>query len=632
MKSKLREICLIGILLLFPLAIILGVSAESQMGPLFCDGYQTLKGEWSFYWQELLVSEPSPWMSQGQSILLPRTWTKVSQNQTPLPGGGYASYKRQLPDSPSGEYVLLVPNLAGAYRIYLNGALVTECGDFSKDPGMVLADNQPEATPFVVKDGESYEVIVECASQKSGGLYRAPVMVPWNLYQTQKQLGLAVSLLVLGGLFVIFLLGLFFYFFMEVRTYHFAFPVLLFTLLVGFACTAERFPLLRLVFPFISYEDIELILLAVFYIQWLACISYINQFFHLEMHPYTIVALSAFHLFLFSLYLWLPQPIYTQYFRYICPFAAFMSGFVLAYQFYEKLRQKKKHLLNAAAQTVCIQIELGILLLFWDGLLGAWSLWLTVVCIFVFSLLFLWSYAQQVSRLYEDNQHIVKMQAEVTQANIRLLLSQIRPHFLYNTLNAICALCRTDPHLAEKAIIQFSKYLKANMNAIEKTEPVLFEEELTHIQSYVWIEQLRLDDRLKVVFDLQETEFYIPILSVEPLVENAIRHGISKQREGGTVTIRTYKDWENYYIQVIDDGVGFEDGEISQYHYERLASTGIKNVANRLSIMMHGELKIESQKGVGTTATIILPIEDNYTGPFELIYRTRKGELIRCVL
>ncbi len=427
----------------------------------------------------------------------------------------------------------------------------------------------------------------------------------------------------IGGLAVLSFFCLCYYCFSDVRTYHICLPVLL-------ICSTIRLAQLGLHQP--PHFHTRAIILGSFYLGQLAFFVHCNQVFRLNIHRYTLRAIGSIFLLLYAGLFAIPQEIYQLYFSRIFPFAAVMSILIVVYHFYEKLRQKKAYILNAGIQCTCFEFSVCIDLFCAGGHLGQPFLLASFGFMLLFFLSFLWSYGKTVSSLYQDNEHVVKMQSEVTQANIRLLLSQIRPHFLYNTLNAVCALCRTDPALAEKAIVQFSKYLKSNMKAIEKTEPVRFEEELVHIKSYLWIEQLRLDSRLQVVWDLQERDFFIPLLSVEPLVENAIRHGISKQLEGGTLTIRTYKDYYNYYVQVIDDGVGFADGEISQYHYQQLQSTGIKNVASRLEIMMHGELRIESRKGIGTTATIVLPVDENDAGPFEVIYRTRTGELIRCIL
>ena len=197
----------------------------------------------------------------------------------------------------------------------------------------------------------------------------------------------------------------------------------------------------------------------------------------------------------------------------------------------------------------------------------------------------------------------------ITGQKTRIMMAQIRPHFLYNSLTAIRSVCQKDPAKAEEAITQFSEYLRYNMDSLEKTAPVPFEEEMRHVRRYLGLQKLRFEDDLQVEYDLQYMDFTLPVLTVQPLVENAVTWGIRKSETGcGVVSIRSRKCADHIEISVVDNGIGFETDSAS----EDLSKShiGLKNVRERLKRMSDGELKIESVPGQGTTAVIILPKED----------------------
>ncbi|NMS88664.1 hypothetical protein HGQ85_01900 [Clostridioides difficile] len=140
---------------------------------------------------------------------------------------------------------------------------------------------------------------------------------------------------------------------------------------------------------------------------------------------------------------------------------------------------------------------------------------------------------------------------------------------------------------------------------------ISFDKELSHLENYLCIELLRFGERVKVKYELLNTDFYIPVLTIQPIVENAIRHGITKKKEGGTIIISTSKDKENVYIVIKDDGVGFK---VLEKINDGKNHVGIKNVKRRLKTQCNGSLAIESCMGKGTIVTIVIPIgkESNY--------------------
>ncbi len=201
-------------------------------------------------------------------------------------------------------------------------------------------------------------------------------------------------------------------------------------------------------------------------------------------------------------------------------------------------------------------------------------------------------------------QRAAELENELLHSRISVMLSQIKPHFIFNTLNAISALCLTDPLKADETVVTFSEYLRENINALETAAPVPFLEELHHVENYAKIEKMRFGDKLQMEYDIGFTDFCIPTLTLQPIVENAIRHGIGKKQEGGTVWVTARKEGEEAVVCVRDDGVGFDmTGE-----YGRKDSIGMKNVKTRLEGLVHAVIRVESQEGQGTQTVIRIPL------------------------
>ena len=196
------------------------------------------------------------------------------------------------------------------------------------------------------------------------------------------------------------------------------------------------------------------------------------------------------------------------------------------------------------------------------------------------------------------------LDAKLTESRISTMISQIQPHFIYNTLGTIEQLCITEPKAASKLVRNFSLYLRGNFSELDNAKPITFSQEMNHVKYYTDIEQVRFPD-MTIQYDLRSVEFLLPALSVQPLVENAIKHGLMGLEEGGIVTISAYETEKHYVVEVADDGVGFD----MNAGYDETKHVGIKNIRGRIEAMCGGTLTIESKIGSGTKATIKIPKE-----------------------
>ena len=195
----------------------------------------------------------------------------------------------------------------------------------------------------------------------------------------------------------------------------------------------------------------------------------------------------------------------------------------------------------------------------------------------------------------------------LAEQRVQLMLSQIKPHFLYNTLGSIEALCERDPKAAKLATRKFSKYLRGNMNSLTEEALIPFEKELQHTQLYLELEQIRFGEALRVEYEIGAHDFFIPPLTLEPIVENAVKHGIRKNADGrGTVSIAAAETPGFYRLTVTDDGAGFDPQAVPD---DGERHVGIRNVRERLDRICGGTLSIDSAPGRGSIVTILLPKE-----------------------
>lgn len=264
-------------------------------------------------------------------------------------------------------------------------------------------------------------------------------------------------------------------------------------------------------------------------------------------------------------------------------------------------RQDSEALVSLLSSTPLIFCGLAEVFNFISGSVVRTSLlYFTGVVIFMFIQLF-W-YAKW---LREHLLLLRRTEQELAEARVSVMLSQIQPHFLYNSLASIKELCDAGEQQATSSALEhFAYYLRGNMDSLSDTRLIPFTQEVSHVKDYLYLEKMRFEDRLTILWELHVTDFLLPALTLQPIVENAVRHGITEKKGGGTLTVRSEETDDSIIITVTDDGVGFD---INAGQTDDRPHIGIRNVESRLRMQCGGKLLIESKCGIGTTAQIILP-------------------------
>ena len=241
----------------------------------------------------------------------------------------------------------------------------------------------------------------------------------------------------------------------------------------------------------------------------------------------------------------------------------------------------------------------------WDGSLVTKFVFFAVfIMALVVVLLIIPSHINAATKAKELELERQLLKQELQENRISIMLSQMKPHFIFNTLNTIYHLCDIDPAKAKSTLSSFSLYLRNNINNLEQSEMIHFEKELSFINAYLDIEKVRFDDELQIVYNIGTSNFKLPVLTVQPIVENAVKHGTSKKEGVSYLYITTRETNAFYEIEIRDTGVGFDAIDRPNDGHKHV---GVCNVRERLETLCNGSLTIESTLGVGTTALIKIP-------------------------
>ena len=232
--------------------------------------------------------------------------------------------------------------------------------------------------------------------------------------------------------------------------------------------------------------------------------------------------------------------------------------------------------------------------------------------VILLDLFFYYAFLMAAFRM-EISGQLVQRELELSQTRVRLMQEQIQPHFIFNSLYVIKALIRRNPDRAVEGIESFSQYLRSNLDALRSEKLIPFRKELEHIEAYVALELADETQRVDVRYDLEAMDFRLPALTVEPIGENAFRHGISGMARHGRVEILTRAEAGAVRVVVRDNGRG---NDLSTERWQKSASTGIRNVRTRLEAQCGGTLTFMTGPE-GTTAEIRIPLPPRGAGEEE---------------
>ncbi len=581
------------------------------------DKLVSLVGQWEFYWDRLLPPEvftqgPKPKMDSFMNV--PGVWSAYKDG----PGysrQGIATY-RLLLNYPVTlqDPALRVQNVANAYKLYVNGQLASEAGsalddraNFKSEDKIVIVD--------LPKDTQKIELLYKVGNQNcaTGGLRVAPVFGSKQVLEQQRVFMLVLQMLFIGGVFIF---GIhYFLLFLLQRKNRTALLFAIFCLITALRSLVWGETPLTILFPNASLDLIMHMNYLTGYNYVAIVILFIYSIYPQEFNK-KVMGLILLPSLVFDVLLLITNPQFMTFFtNYLYILLILQMLYIISVMMKSVLRKRDNAVLMFLAVCVLIWAMNEDIINFVK--IGNVNL-TCMILIGNFAVIMAMSYVQARQQavnhrkliLYNENLlEAGRLKDKIMATEMSFLQAQIKPHFLYNALSAIANVCEKDGKAAGKLIIDLAIYLRGSLQFNDLDKMATIEKELEFVDTYFHIEQARFGQKIQLRKEIEIThDAQIPVLILQPLVENAVRHGISKNPGGGTVTVRMTKEEENICIEIEDDGVGISGEKLKSLLSESGSnqSVGLLNIHNRLLKLYGKGLEISSEPGC-TRVKLLIP-------------------------
>lgn len=567
-----------------------------------------LSGEWEFFWSKHIITDSLENPQPDAFVQVPSSWTTYELYDGKLSNGGTASYRVSLKNvNASKPIVVSVPNLSGECRIYIDGECVFSNRGIPNTEYTAVVESY--AVPFSFENDEKKdcEIVIEMTCGFSSGLTAVPTLSTYEQFRLREMGTLAQRYFYIGIVIFIaiavLLLGILNkdvggQFWLFVLCFAFAFRMLI---------TNEGYMVSHGLFGDMNYEIMTSLIYVSTYIIKLSMLMHLINVLGIKMRHSSLVGIAGLflvcafvpyilydYIYIATSYMWLQSVTY-------------LLDLILIYKISEKIILHKKFAILYLVVYCATSAGIVVDNFYINGYIAQNVTYIMPVACMVFISSVVLVHFGDTVEAFKQASRTAELQKELADINMTLMISQIQPHFLFNALNTIKYLIKKDPKSAETAIVKFSSYLRANMDSLTQKEPIPFSKEMEHVQNYIYIECLRFGDRLKVEYDIEYDAFLIPPLTIQPIAENAIKHGINQRVDGGTLKISTYEEDNEIFVLVEDNGVGFD---VNQQKNDGRSHVGISNIKTRLKEMSGARVMFESTVGIGTKVTIVIPKED----------------------
>lgn len=564
-----------------------------------------LLGEWTCYDGHIISNNADT--ANSYTVNIPAhiiSFSNISENN-----GRSLSYKATISNLNFSNATVYIPNFAGIYTVFVNGEIISQSGNMS--------DSGPNATmelisfPYDFSGNNTYEIVIEVSCEMMSGLYMTPIISDYDKAQNYDEIAQALRTVIFA---IVIFSGFFILVYSLKNSNLFAskwLPLLCFLVAIRLMISTEGYSAFRFCFPSIDYESMTLLICMSTFIIKLVALLFYSETLDINISKGTFISFCIVSLACTVITSFFPFVFFNPYYYIIIQAVALPFDIILLNNLTKSIIRKVPYAKFYTLGYVALISGIMVDCFYTNGLIPFISSLVLPVSFFLFIITFLSIFFDKITVIYRASLKAAELDRELTAANTAVMISQIQPHFLYNALNTIKYLIKRDPKAAESAVISFSKYLRGNMDSITQKTPIPFSEELEHTKNYCNIEILRFGDKINIIYNTEFTDFLVPSLTIQPLVENAIKHGVTKKAEGGTVTVSTFN--HNSYVSVVieDDGVGFDPKSPDYTPNDNHAHVGIQNVKNRLKMMVNADIQIESQIGIGTKVTIKIPKGEN---------------------
>ncbi len=563
------------------------------------DGNVKLDGDWEFYWDQIIMPEEfagsAPKMTGMYPV--PVYWTKYAGLN--LPSKGDATY-RLLVDTES-EYELIgisTPELYTEYALYVNGQLLVGNGKLG---GTSFRYLDPDV--FMFEPGsDRIEIVLQIHNHThvNAGIGQSiilgtPEKIFWkDIVETAVDLSL-VGICLFAGIyhFVLYLYR---------REEYKLLCFTAFCIAVAVRGLLSNVTYIMDFFPGLPFAVGSRIVTATIPVITVSMLLYVYFMFRAYVSKRLVQSLIALSLVYLLIVVFANPLIYSTAFLWYLTVSmiACAAGMYVALL---AIRDKSSEAVLYLAGTLFIVASaVNDTLVFIQRLDTGYRLGVGLAA---FAIIQSFIMAMQYSRFANEKKELYD---KLHETDLTFMQAQIKPHFIYNALSAISHMCGTDPKRAKELLLDFSDYLRGCFDFSNTSGLTTLAKEMDVVKAYLSIEKSRFQDRLNVAYEIEENPLVlIPVLCIQPIVENAVRHGLMPRAEGGTVRIKVWNERGETHIQVYDDGAGISEEKIQEIFSESTSSTGLTNINGRLKLKFGTGLRITSKADEGTTVEIVLP-------------------------
>lgn len=550
-----------------------------------------LNGTWEFYWNRLLESKDLPFVKPDLLAEVPNTWNSYSINGGNLPGEGFATYRLHVvTDLPENTMLgLRIYNFSSAYKLYINDKLTASRGRVAVLAEDEIGDYEPGAVIFNIP-AKDFDIIIQVSNHQyaRGGFWYTMSLGNADGIIRLNNLMIGKEALLGGILLILFLFYLMVYLLRRELKYSLYFAMMCIFMFFALDMVGQ-FILLRLI-PGINLRYVILI--------WYTSTTWVVFFFILYIYElfksrYSSVIMKVYlwsAVFFQIIFLTTPTTFYTEFGRICDILDAAGILFTIMAAIWGIKKGKKDGWLNIASMVI-VAFTFIYDNLYWTNVITnsfGESLYIGII-LFLFLQMII--QAQRIKRTDENK----------TAAELSFLQAQIKPHFLYNTLNAVISISRYDMDKTRVLLYNFSNYLRKSFDFKELSQFVPLKSEVELAMAYIEIEKARFEDRINVNFQLPGyLNIKVPRLILQPLIENAVIHGILPKSGNGRIDISIKQEGKKLLFIVKDDGVGMNTVKAISIDNKDEKGVGLSNINTRL-IKLYGKgLQINSTPGSGT--------------------------------
>jgi len=551
----------------------------------------TLDGQWALYWNKLLDYSEIQREKPDLYASVPDTWNRYKLNGEDLPGQGCATYRLHIATGADKwtRLGLRINTFSSAYRLYVNDALVASAGKTADNAQGEIGQYKPQTVYFQAPSGE-FDIIIQVSNFKyaRGGLWNSVYLGGADSISAYNAFASAKEIFLIGVFILVFLFHLSVYMGTGLKSFLYSSFLCFFTAAmidaVGENIIIGSIPGLTLnAAIFIWYTSVNLVPLFL--------LLFMNELFKTEFSKITVkiyLGLTAVFQLAFIL---LPASIYTG-LASACDLHN-IAGFLCACLFVvigirKGYRDGWPHLLSMAIVLVSYvhdTLYFGNII---HDRLGE----------ILYAGVFLFVYIQMITQTRQLKEFLNKNAA----MEMAFLQAQIKPHFLYNALNTVISISRYDVAGARNLLINFSTYLRRCFDFKDLSQFTPLKNEVELVKTYVDIEKAQFEEQLEVSFDVcDDEEIKVPVLMLQPVVENAMFHGVLPKSKGGLIEVSVKRSGKALEFSVKDNGVGMEPDKLKiVLRHKPGSGVGLLNIDGRLKKLYGQGLRIKSEPGVGT--------------------------------